>query len=229
MPINKMILCLANSRKLNGRCIAGKEIVDERPDSWLRPVSSRENEEISEYERQYKDGSDPRVMDIIDVPLIKAVPRYYQQENWLLDSEKYWKRIGRLNFDNLQHFVDKPEKLWVNGYHTYNGLNDSIPLNLAKEMTSSLYLIYIEKMWLSVFKPGEAFGNSKRRVQGCFKYNDKEYKLWVTDPNYERYYLAQQDGEYEIGQCYLTISLGEAYQGASYKLIAAIIQPDMRK
>ena len=99
MPINKKILCLANSRKLNGRCIAGKEIVVGRPDSWLRPVSSRENEEISEYERQYKDGSDPRVMDIIDVPLIKAVPRYYQQENWLLDSEKYWKRIGRLNFE----------------------------------------------------------------------------------------------------------------------------------
>ena len=46
-----------------------------RDSLWLRPVSDRENEEVSEYERQYADGSDPRVLDIIDVPLLDAPPK----------------------------------------------------------------------------------------------------------------------------------------------------------
>ena len=48
--------------------------------------------------------------------------------------------------------------------------------------------------------------------------------MWVTDPGYERTYLAKLDGAYEIGECYLTVSLGEPYEGACYKLIAAIIE-----
>ena len=65
-------------------------------------------------------------------------------------------------------------------------------------------------------------------MQGCFEYAGHEYALWVTDPQFERTYLAKQDGGYEIGECYLTISLGEAYGGACYKLIAAIIVGDRR-
>lgn len=85
MPVKKRIVCLANSRKLSGRCIAGKELVE--PRRWIRPVSVREHEEVSEYERQYEDGSDPRVLDIFDVELLEPRPRTYQQENWLLDPD----------------------------------------------------------------------------------------------------------------------------------------------
>jgi len=35
--------------------------------AWIRPVSAREHEEVSEYERQYEDGSDARVSGGIDV------------------------------------------------------------------------------------------------------------------------------------------------------------------
>lgn len=60
----KRIVCLANSRKLQGRCIAGRELVGGKPAAWIRPVSDREHEEVSECERQYQDGSDPRVLDM---------------------------------------------------------------------------------------------------------------------------------------------------------------------
>ena len=76
--------------------------------------------------------------------------------------------------------------------------------------------------------PGEAFGIPKRRVQGRFVHAGREYALWITDPMYEKRYLAKLDGRYRIGECHLTISLGELYQGAFYKLVAAIIDPDRR-
>ncbi len=51
-----------------------------------------------------------------------------------------------------------------------------------------------------------------------------KYAFWVTAPEYEKQYLAKPDGNYKAGKCYLTISLGEPYEGFCYKLIAAIIE-----
>lgn len=81
----KRIVCLANSRKLQGRCVAGRELINGQPAGWIRPVSDRQYEEVSEYERQYEDGTDPRVLDIIDMPLKRRRAKDHQPENWLLD------------------------------------------------------------------------------------------------------------------------------------------------
>ena len=95
-----------------------------------------------------------------------------------------------------------------------------------KVVSGSLRLIHLERLALKVFAPGEAFGNSKRRVQGRFIHAHRDYALWVTDPVYECAHLTKSDGSYEIGECYLTISLGEAYDGFCHKLIAAIMECD---
>lgn len=60
--------------------------------------------------------------------------------------------------------------------------------------------------------------------QGRFSHAGTDYALWVTDPGYERRYLAKLDGAYGIGECYLIVSLGEPHEGACYELIAAIIE-----
>ena len=221
----KRIVCLANSRKPSGRCIAGKEIhSDGRPGAWVRPVSDRETGEVSEDERQYDDGSDPSVLDVIDVPVLDAQPSSFQRENWLLDPKYYWSRIRCMTRNELADFVDPATSLWVDGYSTYNGLNDRIPLDEANDLDSSLRLIRVGRLELVVAQPGRAFGDYRRRVQGRFTYGDVDYWLRVTDPVYERQYLSQPDGNYEIGESYLTVSLGESYQGYSYKLIAAVIE-----
>ena len=249
----KQIVCLANSRKLSGRYIAGQEWSEERrAGSWVRPVSDREGGEVSEYERQYEDGSDPRVLDIIRIPVIEPKPKDWQTENWLLDPEFYWQKEGRYSWFDLVELLDPVVPLWIDGYNTSDGRHDKIPLDLVdtllqrpedglvrgrhdrapldllESVPGSLRLIHVEGLELSVFKPGEAFGNNKRRVQGRFSYAGKDYALWVTDPLYERKYLAKLDGVYGIGECYLTISLGEPYLGACYKLIAAVIECDRR-
>ena len=72
----KRIVCLANSRKMSGRCIAGKELLEDgRVGGWIRPVSDREDEEVSEFERQYDDGAEPRILDVIDVPVLNSLPK----------------------------------------------------------------------------------------------------------------------------------------------------------
>ena len=110
----------------------------------------------------------------------------------------------------------------------HDGSNDKIPDRLMPAVSGSLRLIRTTRTQLKVFSPGEAFGNRKSRVQAHFSYARTDYALWVTDPTYERRYLAKLNGTYEIGDCYLTISLGEQYQGACYKLVAAIIECDRR-
>jgi len=224
----KRIVCLANSRKLQGRCIAGREWLDGRAGRWIRPVSDRRHQEVSEYERQYEDGSDPRVLDIIDVPVLEPRPADYQTENWLLDPEYYWEKVGRLSWFDLPVLADRVSPLWLDGHGTYHGFNDRIPLELADSARDSLRLVHADRLQLSVFKPDEAFGNTKRRVQGRFKYAGNAYALWVTDPVYERQYLAKLDGDYQIGECFLTVSLGEPFGGAVYKLIASIITAERR-
>jgi hypothetical protein len=160
----------------------------------------------------------------MDVPLLGPRPRGYQQENWLLDPEHYWELAGRAGWSDLERLVDPAAPLWIDGHSTYNGYNDRIPLDLAGGLHSSLRLVRVERLSLSVFKPGEAFGNPKRRVQGRFPHHGQEYRLWVTDPDYERTFLAKADGDYAIGESILTISLGEPHNGACYKLIAAIVE-----
>ncbi len=227
MTGSKRMVCLANSRKLMGRCVAGREWAAGRgAGSWIRPVSAREGREVSEYERQYEDGSDPRVLDIIDIPVRGPQPDGCQTENWLLDPEYYWEKAGVCSPFDLPALVDPVEPLWVDGYSTCHGSNDKIPVEATGGTCSSLRLIRVEEIALEVFAPGEAFGSSKRRVQGRFVHADRDYALWVTDPMYERRYLARLDGTYRIGECHLTVSLGEPYQDAIHKLIAAIIDPD---
>jgi len=223
MATTKRILCLANSRKLSGRCIAGREWIEGGPGGWIRPVSSRHYQEVSEDERQYKDGSDPKLLDVIDVPLIQYHPDACQSENWLLDEGLYWQRIQHIGWNELQGFVQQPGILWINGQQTYRGLNDRIAESAADTLPDSLCLIHVSALKFRIHAPSEAFGNPKRKVQARFQYREINYALQVTDPVVERTFLAEEDGIYTSGESCLTISLSEPFNGFRYKLVAAVI------
>lgn len=121
MHASKHIVCLANSRKQEGRCIAGREWSEEqRSGSWVRPVSVRESQEVSERERQYEDGSDPRVLDIINIPILEPQPKDYQTENWLLNPGCRWEKIGAFSRRDLPKLVDPITPLWIDGQRIWS-------------------------------------------------------------------------------------------------------------
>jgi hypothetical protein len=83
----KTILCLANSRKNSGRCIAGKEVTSTGFGPWIRPVSSRPEKELSANDRQYNNRPqlEPSLLDVIDIDFLQKDAHPYQIENHLID------------------------------------------------------------------------------------------------------------------------------------------------
>ncbi|MDE2787273.1 MAG: hypothetical protein OXL37_11470 [Chloroflexota bacterium] len=221
----KRIVCLANSRKMAGRCVAGKEISEDgHPGNWIRPVSNREIESISERERCYADGNDPELLDIIEVPLLSAKPKDYQQENWLLDPSRQWRKVGRLSWDDLPSLADPETPLWTNGFTSRGGKNDQVPVDVAAGHDTSLRLIRVEDLTVIVSEPSRPSANFSI-LRGRFTHCNETYCFRITDPVSENGSINLPYAEYPVGERYLTVSLGEPFEGHAYKLIAAIIRP----
>ncbi|HYA88072.1 MAG TPA: hypothetical protein VEI57_13535 [Nitrospirota bacterium] len=229
MAYDKTILCLANSRKKAGSCIAGKEVLEENFGEWIRPVSDRQFEEIPRRDLRYKDGSSAALLDIINISMIEPRPKSYQSENHLYRSGYYWARIGRATWDEIVAATDKLSgPLWVNGYSSYNGLNDRIPEAIASTLKNSLLLINPSQLRVIVAEEDGTYG-PERRVRADFRFSGHQYKLAVTDPWMEQHYLAGSDGSFAIKIARLCVSLGEIFQGFTYKLVAAVITPERAK
>lgn len=220
----KTILCLANSRKTSGRCIAGRELVNGKLGSWIRPVSARENAELSEEDRRFQNGRDPRVLDIIGIPLLEAKPHAFQIENHLIDARYYWSYEGSATWDQVLAAIDGTGRpLWSNESSSYNGLHDRVPETEAVPKEGSLRLISVRDLTVNVVIEGAEFGNGKRKVRGRFTHGGVQHYLSITDPVLERQYLAGENGVFQVGPAVLCISLSEPYQGFTYKLIAGVI------
>lgn len=216
------IVCLTNSRKISGRCIAGKIIESNK---WIRPVSNRESEEISEEERRYEDGQMPKLLDVISIPLKRHKPTLFQNENYLIEDKYYWEKSYRFS-EGLQKLLDTPADLWGTGNSSYQGLNDRFPEQICSEYNTSLYLIKPQSLKIIVRVEGEEFGNAKRKVRAEFQYNETTYIFPVTDPVIEKKYLSGENGEFalHIENVYLCVSVGLPYNGYCYKFLASIVE-----
>jgi len=224
LSYTKIIVCLANSRKYSGRCVAGKEVTASGYGGWVRPVSARPSAELSEEERRYPNGDDPRVLDVISVPLMAAAPILYQTENHVIDRKYYWERRGRVAWERLARLVDETNTLWAPGNSSYYGRNDRLTVELAGQERASLLLIEPETLVMRVLTEGEEFGNPRRRVRAQFDFGGIPYLLAVTDPVAERAFLSKPDGDYVLEEAYLTVSLGEPHtDDCCYKLVAAVV------
>jgi len=227
MPYSKTIVCLANSRKLTGRCVAGKEWDGQKIGRWCRPVSAKDRGEISAERWYRRTWRDPQLLDLIEVGLLRPRPSGFQTENHLVDTSVRWRFAGRITAGQLLPALDQPKgSLWVNGDSTVRGLNDRVPAVLAERESYSLVLVQPENLKITVDTEGANRGNARRRVRGHFSLDGYNYILAITDPVVEKPILSNADGfSTELPNPILCISLSEKFdsQNACYKLIAGVI------
>src|ERR1700733_13461659 len=82
MPKPIEFLCLTNSRKMQGRCIAGLTAKGK----WVRLISDRPNGELVQTEYRLKGGIEPEHFDVIVAGTSKALPEAHQPENWVISG-----------------------------------------------------------------------------------------------------------------------------------------------
>jgi len=216
--VYKKIVCLANSRKLGGRCVAGKDI-DTR--QWIRPVGKTAKGELALSDINYENKSTPQLLDIIKISIEKDQPVFYQPENVLIGEGK-WEFKGKYKEDLLERLCDNPKLLWQNEPY-----KDRISLEDIKKTAnqSSLLLIKVKTLIIRRVNKITEFGTTKNKVRGVFTSNNIEYDLGITDIKIEDDYRNKNEGDYPISsdRIFLCISLGEPFGGYCYKLIASVI------
>ncbi|MFE6520509.1 hypothetical protein [Streptomyces sp. NPDC057794] len=203
------IVCLANSRKAGDRCIAG---IDVDSAEWVRPISRRMSEAVSVTERQYANRVEPRVLDVISMRLTEKRSDGFQHENWLLDSTVQWEKVGRVDWEDLCLLEQQPEDLWINGYSSWGGLNNRIPVDRQEEISDSLALIRVDRVRIS------------EDNYAHFRYMGSRYAIKLTDPVYEERMRVNGNASQRLGESFITVSLGKEWIGYFYKLAAAIIE-----
>ncbi len=211
MAIIKMI-CMANSRKIGEKCVAGIEFDTGK---WVRPVRPGGGALSLDHVR-YQDGSYPRVLDIIRVPVVCKEPLYYQPENWIADEDIYWSKLGVFKKESLLRYCSQM------GYLFFDG-SDCIHKDKCKYIDVPYSLSLVKPKKVSFRKTISARG--RPQIRALFSYNNYRYDLVVTDPEWERRYAGAENGDYPFrADCLFTVSLGEEFEGNHYKLVAAVIE-----
>jgi len=223
MAYVKRIVCLANSYKPpNGRCIAGRETTGNEYGGWIRPVSERPTAELMFSEYRYENNTSPKLLDIVDVPLLNADPRHHQVENHAINAADRWVKRGELPWNALAQLLDRPASIWINSDHTTAGCYDCISQAEAATVHDSLVLIRPENFTVEV---GRNYWTGKKSYRGKFDYNGTHYNLSVTDPIARDAFATKPEGDYPWNDVYICISLTEPYEhdDRCHKLVAAII------
>ena len=226
MPYEKTFVCLANSFKIGGSCIAGKEgQADGSYGDWIRPISARASAEVQFGECRYDNYSAPKLLDIIKVSLLAHTPHGHQTENHIIDTSRRWAKVGTFPWGELGEICDTPDTLWINSDCTDTGTFNCISTDEAATQEDSLKLIRPENFNV-VVESKTWDGVTNKKYRGSFVYNGEYYNLSLTDPAVTNVYKTKEEGEYPLEDVYICVSLTEPNVKENvprcHKLVAAI-------
>ena len=215
------IVCLANSWKRGGRCVAGL-----RTDGtgWVRPVSAEPEGALQAKHYQLAWGREAALLDILNVPLLGPQPAPHHPEDWLVDTTR-WKRCRPVSSQALLKFLEQGLSY---GPKLLGDCNEKVSHSFLQchPIAESLALIRPEALSWQVRRKSDA-ENPKIRAQ--FVLAGAFYSLPLTDPVYLHRLASLPNGNYVWDkpglEPMLTISLGEPFgQNADcYKLVAGVV------
>lgn len=222
----KKLILLACSYRPGGRCVAGIEIVDNRAQGWVRPVCLNGEGQVHDSDRICLNQHTANKLSVIQIDFTTAQNHPMQKENMLFTHDAKWTHVGNYlqAHEYLSPLLQRPTSLWENGLHSTNGINDKVPVGIVRTSRDSLYFIRPTRLFVHIATEGEAFDNPQRKVRARFYYNSVEYMFSLTDAMILEQYANHRNGEYEINNCYLVVSLGGEHLGYYWKIAAAIYE-----
>ncbi|MBX2893196.1 MAG: hypothetical protein KF734_19955 [Saprospiraceae bacterium] len=210
-------ICLANSYKEGGRCVAGIECHNGIPlwnehdkPRWIRPVSADTPHGEIDSRLSYK----LKLLDVVEMDVFDPVPEGHQVENVLFNPNSL-KTKGVFPDQKLETLCDQYQPF------LFGNASNSVSVEEASELSESLTLIKVVDFRFAI-KPN--FANpDKPHVRLHFDFNKNQYNLPVTDPIFLREIQFDQNFLNNAPRLYLCLSLGILHEGLHYKLVAGII------
>ena len=240
--MNKTIVVLANSMKRGGRCLAGKELIPRGQGweigSWIRPVATESSGAVPVYPMQRALGHLPRLLEIIEISLVKPVPLLDQPENWLIEmpmNPHSWRSVGSFRWDGINQLLDNPEQLWHDVANPRR-----VPVGYPQKMVkpASLFLFKPERIvsisaWSEPnhFEPANPV---KKHRQAILRYAGMTHEFDIDDIDFADKYYSQFPGvgdpaiHVKLRNPTATIvcaSLTREFHGHHYKIAAAFFEP----
>lgn len=208
------LLCLANSYKEGGRCIAGillddndKPILKNNQPIWIRPVCKADHGQIP---NNLCNSILP--LDIIQINGTSNVGAGYQSENTVFD-EKQIIVIGKVNKTVLNNLYSTTNLIFGNR-------EKSLLEDVIKGLNHSLLFIRLSEFIVDIKK----YEDSKRpKIRLCFSYNNNFYDFPVTDPVFLDNYSKDKTILNNKESIDVVLSLGFPFKNLYYKLVATII------
>lgn len=227
VPYTYRMVCLANSKKPGGTCVAGKVSEGKYQGYWIRPVAPRADNAITWQDQVYGNGQAPKLLDLVEINYTGLEGHGFQQENHLIDVSVRWSCLGHFPRQNLSLLEDAPASLWETTHDdSYSGENDRVNQSHLTGHRGTLYLIRPTRVRIRVSAEGSYRGDNRLVLRAFFHYNNIYYGLKVTDTLYVSRFRERGAGTYDVDNIeFFTISLGEiANDGYAYKLVAAIYE-----
>ncbi len=207
-------VCLANSFKEGGRCIAGVEIIGNsctlingKP-KWIRPVfQTTEHGQVPAYLVNHIN-----LLDIVEIDITKEVPDGYQSENVQFETNSI-KVIGTFPLKDLSNLCENTTSL------IFGNTDKSVSIiDIALQNNS---LILINTLNYTINEVTNPF-TGKTRLRIVFNYENNQYNLPITDIAFINNYQLNNK-TFNKSSIFLSLSLGVQLNGMHYKLVAGII------
>jgi len=203
--MSKKIVILANSRKLSGRCVAGKDEYG----TWIRLTKNNDGPIPSMEARNYYMLKIVEAEGLINNPSTRF---NYHTENSTYTTAR---PTGNLDLSLLDRLIDKPINIF--------GIGNYVNEVEAQELNESLIFVKVSKFTIYLKSSGQ-YGD---KLRADFTYNKKKYTdMAVTDSISEEKFKDKRSPYKETyANAYITVSLGVLFNSCAYKLVSGIIIP----